>query len=178
MLLMTLLAMHGCTEIKPGKGDGTWGGLEKKPHWILKIFLWFPAGLLECYYGRSSLWEGLHTQEFPLRNSSSSWRKAIGWTNLQTAPMICECVLGADLAPFPIPSEAKPTPLGSRLLGHPHWDMVWPSPGRLSSAHGCWVARSASPCWAGDTWGCSSGVSPSGQVLLLLWGCSHALDGQ
>lgn len=30
MLLMTLLAMHGCTEIKPSKGDGIWGGLEKK----------------------------------------------------------------------------------------------------------------------------------------------------
>lgn len=37
MLLMTLLAMHGCTEIKPSKGDGIWGGLEKKKNQLIEF---------------------------------------------------------------------------------------------------------------------------------------------
>lgn len=34
MLLMTLLAMHGCTEIKQSRGEGIWGVEKKKKQLI------------------------------------------------------------------------------------------------------------------------------------------------
>lgn len=51
MLLMTLLAMHGCTEIKPSRGGGDMGGLGKKSSlnfkdlslvssWSFGVLLW------------------------------------------------------------------------------------------------------------------------------------------
>lgn len=163
MLLMTLLAMHGCTEIKQSKGKGIlgeWGGecgggkkknKKNNPHWILKIFLWFPAGLLECYYGRSSLWEGLHTQEFLLKNSSNSWKKAIGWINPPTAPTTCEW-RGVTLSPLPTP----PSLCGHRLPG------PWPGP-----ALGSWGVTFL-PHSLGGNLVCRSGISSLGQALILL----------
>lgn len=52
MLLMTLLAMHGCTEIKQSRGEGIWGVEKKKNNslnfkdlslvssWSFGVLLW------------------------------------------------------------------------------------------------------------------------------------------
>lgn len=50
------------------------------------------GGLTGCCCGRSSPWEARRTQESQWRNSLSCWRRDIGWTNLQSAPMNCRCL--------------------------------------------------------------------------------------
>lgn len=52
----------------------------------------FSGGLMGCCCGKSSLWEARLIQESQLKNSSSCWRRDIGWTNLPTAPMNCRFI--------------------------------------------------------------------------------------